>query len=199
MNGKRVSGFVLSFGVLVIVSVLGVRMLKAPAELSRGSGAHEHGVGHLNVAVEGSDLYLEFISPSANMLGFEHPPRTEEQKTAIDGAVETLRDGESLIVPPAGAQCRIADSTVDTDIDSHSGSESEGADPHEHDEPDEPQRHSEFTAEYHFICERPEELSGVDVMLFRGFPGLQLIEVQLLTGSRQVALELTGENHWIPF
>ena len=173
MNGKRVTGFVISFAVLVGVFVLGVRVLKAPAELSRGSGAHEHGVGHLNVAVDGFDLYLEFISPSANMLGFEHPPRTEEQKTAIDGAVETLRDGESLIVPPAGAQCRLADSTVDTDIDSDPGSESDGADPHEHDEPDgpdEPQRHSEFTAEYHFICERPEQLSGVDVMLFRGFP-----------------------------
>jgi len=199
MNGKRVTGFVIAFGVLVMVFVLGVRMLKAPAEPSRGSGAHEHGVAHLNVAVDGADLYLEFISPSANIVGFEHPPRTEAQKTAVNNAVETLQDGESLIVPPAGARCRLADSTADTDIDSDPSSESEGGDPHEHDEAGEPLRHSEFTAEYHFTCDNPEELTSVDVLLLRVFSGIEHIGVLLLTGTEQAALELTGENTRIPF
>ncbi len=199
MNGKRVVGFAVTFGVLAFVFVLGVRVLKTPAIPSSGQGAHEHGVAHLNVAVDGADLYLEFISPSANIVGFEHPPRTEAQNTAVEDAVETLRDGESLIVPPTGAPCRLADPTVDTDIDSDPSSESEGGDPHEHDEAGEHQPHSEFTAEYHFVCEHPEGLTGVDVMLFRAFPGIEHIEVLLLTGTEQAALELTGENNWIPF
>ena len=199
MNGKRVVGLAVTFGVLVSVFVLAVCVLKTPAEPSPGQGAHQHGVAHLNVAVDGADLYLEFISPSANIVGFEHPPRTEAQNTTVDDAVELLKDGESLFVPPAGAQCRLGNPTVDSDIDSDPGSESEGAHPHEHDEGDEPQRHSEFTADYHFVCDNPEELTGVDVMLSRAFPGIEHIGVLLLTGTEQAALELAGEDRWIAF
>jgi hypothetical protein len=199
MNGKRVSGFVLSLGVLAIVFVFGVRALEAPPKHSPGRGGHEHGVAHLNVAVEGANLHLEFISPSANIVGFEHPPRTGAQKTAVENAVETLKDGESLIVLPAGAQCSFGVPTVDTDIDSDPSPESEGAHPQEHDEAEGHQRHSEFTAEYHFVCEHPEELTGVDVLLFRYFPGVEHIEVRLLTGTKQAAQELTAKNNRISF
>jgi hypothetical protein len=181
------------------VFVLSVLVLKAQTEHSRNQEAHEHGVAHLNVAVEGTELYLEFISPAANIVGFEHPPRTDEQKTAVKEAVETLEDGEVLFVLPAGVQCGLAEPIVDTDIDGDPISESEGAHQHEHHEADEHQRHSEFKAEYHFVCEHPDKLEHIDVMLFRDFPGIERIEVQLLTGTKQTALELTAKKYRIPF
>jgi hypothetical protein len=189
MKCKRVSGLVVSIGVFAIVFVLSVLLLKAQADHSRRQEAHEHGVAHLNVAVEGADLYLEFISPAANIVGFEHPPRTDAQKIAVKKAVETLKDGEALIVLPAGAQCRLAEPIVDNDIDSDKT----------HAEDDEHQRHSEFKAEYHFACKHPEKLAHVDVMLLRGFPGIERIEVQLLAGIKQTALELTAKKNRIPF
>ena len=199
MDGKRIGVFVVSLGVVAILLVMGVRALKAPAEPSRGSGGHEHGVAHLNVAVDGADLYLEFLSPAANIVGFEHLPRTEAQRTAVPEAIQTLEDGESLFVPSPGAQCKLGGATVDTDIDDDPGSGSEGTDPHEHEEADEHQSHSEFTAEYRFVCEHPDELTGVDVMLFRAFPGIEHIGVLLLIGPEQGALDLTGENNRISF
>jgi hypothetical protein len=156
-------------------------------------------VAHLNVAAQGADLYLEFISPAANIVGFEHPPRTDAQRTAVKETVETLKGGEALIVLPAGARCGLTEPIVDTDIDSDPSSESEDAHQHEQHEADEHKRHSEFKAEYHFVCKHPEKLGHIDVMLLRDFPGIERIEVQLLTGTKQTALELTAKKNRIPF
>ena len=57
------------------------------AEEKRHHEAHEHGVANLNVAVEGNNIYIEFSSPAANIVGFEHHPRTHEQKDAVRDAV----------------------------------------------------------------------------------------------------------------
>jgi hypothetical protein len=173
--------------------------------------AHEHGVAHMNVAFEGNELYIEFISPAANIVGFEHPPRTREQKTAVMAAIKKLEAGEGLFVLPSGAGGRLIESKVHTDINSDSGRETNETKSPEHDEMnrdagheaekhdhekhqhgDDHERHSEFKAEYHFMCKNPQKLSYVDVMLFSVFPGIEYIEVQLLTGSRQTALELTA-------
>lgn len=199
MKCKRIRCSIVSLFLLAFVLVLGIHRLGAQVDPPRRHEAHEHGVAHLNVAVEGGDLYLEFIGPAANIVGFEHPPRTDAQKTAVRKATESLKDGEALILPPAGAQCRLGESIVDTDIDSDLSSESEDAHHQQNHEAVEHNRHSEFTAEYHFICTRPEKLAHMDIMLLRAFPGVERIEVQLLTGTKQTALELTAKKNRIPF
>ena len=110
----------------------------------------------------------------------------------------------------------ITKSKVDTDIESDSEHESGAEHNHKHGEmhkkaqkdknhgkenhkADEHERHSEFKAEYHFVCRRPEKLSHIDVMLLRIFPGIEHIEVQLLTGTKQTAVELTANKYKIVF
>jgi hypothetical protein len=104
-------------------------------------------------------------------------------------------------------------SKVDTDInkDAEPHSESEhtlaengqhGEKEHhdrEHGESDEHERHSEFKAEYHFTCKAPDKLSQIDVKLFKYFPSIEHIEVQLLTGTKQSAIDLTEKNNTISF
>ncbi len=116
MKCKRGRGSVVPIGVFAIV-VLSVLVLKAQEEPSRHHDAHEHGVAHLNVAVEDADLYLEFISPAANIVGFEHSPRTDAQKATVKAAVDKLKEGEAMILRPSDAQSWLADCNVDTDID----------------------------------------------------------------------------------
>ena len=188
MKCKRGRGSVVPIGVFAIV-VLSVLVLKAQEEPSRRHNAHEHGVAHLNVAIEHADLYLEFISPAANIVGFEHPPRTDGQKAKVNKAVEALKNGEAMILLPPDVQGWLADCIIDTTID----------DEETHDETHEHEGHSEFTAEYHFVSKHPEKLAHIDVMLIRAFPGIERIEVQLLTGSKQTALELTAKQNRIPF
>ena len=207
MKCKVVSGLNISIVLLgFVLGVLGIRVLDAQTEQSRRYEAHEHGVAHLNAAVEGADLHLEFTSPAANIVGFEHPPRTDAQKTTVKNAVDTLKDGEALIILPPGAQGRLAECTVHTDIDSEPGADSEDEHQHEtgeevetHAEADEHSGHSEFKAEYHFVCQHPEKLAHVDVMLLRAFPGIERIEVQLLTVTKQTAIQLTSNKNRIRF
>ena len=181
------------------------------AEETRHHEAHEHGVATLNVAVEGNNIYIEFSSPAANIVGFEHHPRTHEQKHAVEEAVKTLQAGDALFILSGGSNSRMVKSKVDTDInedtDHHTESEHghaeekhHGKEEHhdkEHSEADEHERHSEFTAEYHFVCKNPNKLSQIDVMLFQVFPGIEHIEVQLLTETKQTAVELTAKENKI--
>jgi hypothetical protein len=200
-----------------VSTVLGLNLLAIQATEFRHHEAHEHGVAHMNVAFEGYELYIEFISPAANIVGFEHHPRTEEQKSAVKKAMATLTAGEMLFVLSPGAEGSLVASTVNTDIEKDSEHESGQAHAHEqdespkatehdkqrrhkeHNEADERERHSEFKAEYHIVCKQPEKLAHMDVMLFGTFPGIEHIEVQLLTATKQAALKLTAKDNKISF
>jgi hypothetical protein len=193
------------------------------AEEKRHHDAHEHGVAHLNVAVEGNNIYIEFTSPAANIVGFEHHPRTNEQKDAVKDAVNQLQKGDSIFLLSAKSDSQLVKSSVHTDIDkdadhhsesehAHKEKEHHGAKEHhgenehhgekehhdkEHGEADEHERHSEFKAEYHFVCKTPDKLSQIDVKLFSIFPGIEHIEVQLLSKTKQTAMELTAKKNKI--
>jgi hypothetical protein len=172
----------------------------------------------MNVAFEGNELYIELISPAANIVGFEHQPRTQEQKAAVKAAIKKLEAGEKLFELPSGVGGRLVKSRVHTDINDDSGHASDDAKSHEHDEMsgdagheaekhgheehqhgDAHERHSEFKAEYHFVCKNPAKVAYVDVMLFSVFSGIEHIEVQLLTGNEQTAFELTATKKKVLF
>ena len=181
------------------------------AEEKRHHGAHEHGVASLNIAVEGNRVYIEFSSPAANIVGFEHHPRTHEQKDAVKDAVNKLRRGDALFLLSAKSESKLVKSSVETDIDKdadhhseseHGHSEEEHHDHEEkhkkdHGDADEHERHSDFSAIYQFACQKPDQLSQIEVMLFRTFPGIEHIKVQLINETKQTAMELTAKKNMI--
>jgi len=208
----------LLLSIIVIFWAVGPNLSNIQSAEYRHHEAHEHGVAHMNVALEGNELYIELISPAANIVGFEHHPRTQEQKAAVKAAIKKLEAGEKLFAFPSGVGGRLVKSKVHTDINSDFGHESDETKSHENDEMsrgsgheaekhgheehqhgDEHERHSEFKAEYHFVCKKPEKLAYVDVMLFSIFSGIEHIEVQLLTGTKQTAFELTATKKKILF
>lgn len=168
--------------------------------------AHEHGVANMNIAVEGNNLYIEFSSPAANIVGFEHHPRTHAQKDAVKDALNRLQMAKALFILSAGSESQLISANVDTDIDNeaddHLKSEHDHADEGHHDqehhEADEHEGHSEFNAQYHFVCKKPKRLSQIDVRLFSVFPGIEHIEVQLVSETKQTAMELAAKMHKIP-
>ena len=107
----------------------------------------------------------------------------------VKKAVDTLENGEAMIGLPTGARGWLADCNVKTDIHSDET----------HDEAHDHNGHSEFTVEYHFVCKHPEKLTHIDVMLMRAFPGIERVEVQLLTDAKQTALDLTAKHNRVSF
>jgi hypothetical protein len=58
---------------------------------------HVHGEADLFLAIEGQQVLIEWESPAANILGFEHKPHTDEQKAILAKAIEKLNNYQTLI------------------------------------------------------------------------------------------------------
>ncbi len=167
--------------------------------------AHVHGVGQLNVAVEGNEVEIELISPGADIVGFEHEPTSDADKMAVSTAVETLENGGNLFTFPAGAACELEEAEVASaqligEEDDHASHAHEAHDDHadehdhghdDHDDHADEGGHAEFHAHYHFHCDNPDALTHVDVNLFEHFERAGELEVQALTPNGQQAAELT--------
>lgn len=59
--------------------------------------AHVHGEAHLSIAAAEGELYIEFESPAANMVGFEHPPQSQKEKLALEAAARKLAGADGLL------------------------------------------------------------------------------------------------------
>src|SRR5690606_10682377 len=93
--------------------------------------AHEHGVAELRVALEGSTLLVEFESPLANLVGFEHAARSEAEQAAMAGLEKTLRAPQGLFVLPAAAGCVLKE--VELELPGAGDNHHDHAHDHKHD------------------------------------------------------------------
>ena len=91
--------------------------------------AHVHGIATLNLAMEGDELEIEFVSPAGNIVGFEHEAVTAAERRAIRDAIEQLRKGNELFDLPLAASCSLRVAEVEHDH----GEEEKGEDGHGHD------------------------------------------------------------------
>ena len=73
--------------------------------------AHVHGLAELTLAVEDKQLEIEFTSPAANLLGFEHAAHTESEKQALKQTTAQLKQALQLFAF-AGANCTLQQQTI---------------------------------------------------------------------------------------
>ncbi len=155
-------------------------------------GAHEHGSAKLNVALDGSALYLELESPAANIVGFEHAPVNDQEKSQLDQARIQLQNPENLFLLPKGAGCQI----VETDVDSSLFTGMAGHEHHHDDsnEETEEEGHADIHAVYHFECSEPQQISYVELKIFATFPQTGDINAQVIGPRGQTQQELSDAN-----
>jgi hypothetical protein len=208
---KARKGALTTFAALTIVGMAGTAAAGEGHDHGhREHGAHVHGVASLNVAVDGDKLLIELDSPAANLVGFEHAPRDDAQREAVDKAKAQLADGAALFVPDAQAGCALESYGVDMALAKHGDHGHAHDDEHNHDADhahahgeDEAHEahahdadvHSDVHAEYTFTCAEPQALKTLDVRLFDAFPGTERLRVQSITPSGQSAGELTPASH----
>ena len=118
--------------------------------------AHVHGIATLNLAMEGDELEIEFVSPAGNIVGFEHEAVTEAERRAIRDAIEQLRKGNELFDLPLAASCSLHVAEVEHGHgaeekreDGHGqDAEHDDGDEHGHDGDDEHGTHSGHEAKH---------------------------------------------------
>jgi hypothetical protein len=158
---------------MAAVVAAGIASVAAAEKEHRRHGAHQHGVGKLNVVWEGNKIDIELENPADNIVGFEHAPRTDSQKKAVQEALATLKDAGKVFGFPPEAQCRGQASSVKTESEASKG------------EP-----HSEFHAQYRFTCEKPDALKTVDVYIFKLFPKTRTLQTQIVSPKGQTSTQL---------
>ncbi len=182
--------------------------LSEEAHAHREHGPHKHGVGSLNLVVDGNVVEIELESPAVNIVGFEHAPTDAAERATLDRAVATLKDGERLFGFPAAAGCRLTESSVSSSLlgEAPAGeADHEGHEDHDdaqatethhengdHDAQHEHETHADLDADYRFECSDAARIGPVDVRLFEAFPATQRLRVQIATAKGQGGVELTA-------
>jgi hypothetical protein len=136
--------------------------------------AHEHGAAKLEVSLEGQVLQISFEGPADNILGFEHAPKTDAQKKTLARAEEQLKQPTQLFATPAAAECQPQPVRLETKLPAAGSGET----------------HSEIEVDWRWECAKPQALTHVDVLLFKTFPRLKQLRVQIATAQGQTAAVL---------
>ncbi len=69
------------FDIIIIFIGLGIGIAQESVNFVE-EDAHVHGVASLNIAQDGKNLLIEFMSPAVNLIGFEYQPSSVEDKTS---------------------------------------------------------------------------------------------------------------------
>jgi hypothetical protein len=166
----------------LVAFMLACLCLHAAAQGHREMGAHQHGHGTLNIAIEGARVGLGLRVPGDDIVGFEHAAKTKAQRAAIDKAKEQLAAPLSLFSIPRAAGCVLANSNVKI-AGGDEGKEAGG----KHTDRD----HSEFHADYTLECSAPENLTSIEFPYFRIFKGAEELDVNVITTKGQSKFEVT--------
>lgn len=152
---------------------------------TRQLDSHEHGSSAPNIAVEGKIVAMELEAPGVDIVGFEHPADSAEDKATIAAGKARLEDGAGLFTLPDAAGCDLERASAELvqggahhghDHGSHAGGDGE--------------THSEFYATYRFGCADPDQITEIGFPFFDAFPNAERLRVQFIDRSGSTGFEV---------
>jgi predicted small lipoprotein YifL len=166
--------------------------------------AHEHGVADLRVALEGSTLLVEFESPLANLVGFEHVARSDAERKAIADLDKRLRAPAGLLGLPAAAGCSLKEVELELPgADDHAHHDhghdhakkhdhghkhdQAGAHDHKHHGHAHGDEHADAYVAWEFACKSAAALDAVEVKLIQAFPAIRVLRAETASPRGQAA------------
>lgn len=163
----------------------------AMSTMAAAQHAHEHGVADLRIAVDGATVLVEFDSPLANLVGFEHAPRDAAQRAALASLAGRLHEPQGLLSLPAAARCEPV--AIEIEVPGHEDEHGHGHDHdkhghdkhdhgHAHDHADE---HADAFAAWEFRCANIDALDVVELRLIEAFPTIRALRVNVAAPGGQ--------------
>ncbi|WP_444913173.1 DUF2796 domain-containing protein [Microbulbifer sp. EKSA008] len=143
-------------------------------------GSHVHGKAMMYLVAEADRISVELESPTVDLVGFEHAPRSDVQKQRLEQVAHELSKPDHFL-EFVGAQCKPLSVEVKAPYSAEVTSDNSV--------------HSGFRASYQFKCDNLAEFNSVIVTLFERFPGIHGIAVQWISSGRQGAELLTGKDN----
>jgi len=154
-------------------------------------GAHEHGVAKLDVVLDGKTLELGLDSPAMNLVGFEHAASSDADKAKVASVRQQLEQPLQLLGLAKDAGCSIDAQELQSPLFDATAAAAGKTEKH---------AHSDIEAHYQFTCSNPSKLASIDLApLFKAYPAMQKINVQLIGPNGQKGLEATPTTATVAF
>ena len=174
------------------------------AEETRQVDKHEHGVGELNIAVEGNSMNLEFMIPGADIVGFEYEAKSDSDIASVNTALSKFQDFENIFTLSSSGNCNLVDAEIEINQGDEHEDEHDHEDEHEHEDEDEhdhdeheEEAHNEFVAHYSFTCGNVKEIDRIDFPYFTTFPNSGELEIQFVSEVGSTSFEVEGDKPFI--
>jgi hypothetical protein len=145
--------------------------------------AHVHGVARLGVAVQGATVTLSLESPLDSLIGFEHAPRSAAERAAVATLQAAMQAPRELFRFNAEAACSLVKAEAESALFSAAPAASAASE------------HADLDASFEYACGQPARLATLDVGLFKLYPRLHTVSVEVATGKGQSKQALTSAAH----
>ena len=154
------------------------------------AGAHEHGIARLGLAVDGTRLTVDLQLPAESVFGFEHAPRSAQERATAAEALDRLRTGGARVIAfPDGATCALDSAEVQAPEGVEGGHDA-GEDQHSHEDhhshEDEGNAHEDVLLLASLTCSRepigPASLRFADLL-----PGVVQVDLTVFTAAGEAA------------
>lgn len=165
--------------IAIICAGLSIGLASAQAEEAfTEHHAHEHGAATLEVATEGKQLLIALDSPAANVLGFEHAPRTAAEIKAVAQATAALGRGAAIFTPSPAAQCKL--NSVKMGAPQWDAKQNSSAE------------HADYEVSYRFNCAQPAALTGLGINFSGIMSSATRLRAAVVTPKAQFQRDLTA-------
>ena len=179
--------------------------------------AHVHGAWELFSAMDENELSLVLKGPLVDLVGFEHKPKSDEEKEALHSLHARLSSLSSLVTVDEKARCseakpakieipHFADHATHEKHDDHDEHEDhdhhnhEGDETHAHHSTHDHEKHEasahtdNVEVHYSLKCASPKQLKMIEVTAFTNFPQITTVEAVYLSDQGQAANKLTPRS-----
>ncbi len=174
--------------------VLASSLAATPSLASDNPSAHQHGHADLQIAVDNERIDLLLLSPAYNLVGFEHKPKTDEQRQRVQ-AVESWSAETPLINTLAGA-CTINSTALNTSWGDNDDHEHHHGHNHDHghhhaEETASGSAHTDLEITQSLSCPGLSANTQLETTLMTQFPEMEYLNVQWVGPQGQGAVRLT--------
>lgn len=162
-----------AFAACILVAAL----LTPPALAQRReAAAHVHGAGKLDIVIEAGKVSIALDAPADDIVGFEHAPKTAEQKAKLEKAVAKLKDAGAIFKTPAAAGCKVTKADAGLEQPDPKAKASD---------------HADFAGAFELECAAISKLDAIDLGYFAAFPGAHKLSITIVTAKAQTKREAT--------
>jgi hypothetical protein len=158
-------------------------------------GVHEHGTVEIDIVAESGKLSLEIRAPAINVVGFEHSPRTAQERAAAAGAIAMLKSASGFVGAPPEARCRLASSQASPpawDEDDHDHDDHAAEDDHDAHE------HMEYSARLSYLCDAAPKLEWLELWVLGKLKNVREARVNVITPEGQHSQRVRAPSERVP-